>query len=73
MNTNVDPDGITSRCCVCARLRLDGVWQSAEAKGTTDERVSHTYCPTCLAAMNPRRRTSGRAMLVVPVPKVVPS
>ncbi len=71
MEANTDENDITSRCCVCARLRVSGTWQSADTTASVDERVSHTYCPPCLAAVNPRRRTSGRALLVVPAPVVV--
>lgn len=59
---------IVSRCCVCARQLLDGIWLTATkgAPAEADEHVSHTYCPDCLATTSPKRRTSGRAMLVRP-------
>src|SRR5689334_18755002 len=60
---------VISRCCVCARERVDGQWLAKIIPGDTAEdpgnaRVSHTYCPECLAAVSPNRRTSGRACLL---------
>ena len=66
MDTAKD-QAIASRCCVCARLRVEGEWHESATAPATDGRVSHTYCPGCLKAVNPRRRTSGRALLVRPV------
>lgn len=64
---------ITSRCCVCARLRVGDTWHDREEITVSEERVSHTYCPECLKNVKPRRRTSGRAMLVAPIAKSAPS
>ena len=38
---------MTVQCCVCKRERVDGDWRPA---GIGDPyRVTHTYCPACLA------------------------
>jgi hypothetical protein len=63
MEKEHDESAVLSRCCVCARARMGDGWQ-AVAPELPGERVSHTYCPECLASVSPRRRTSGRAMLV---------
>ena len=68
MNHQIESKGIISRCCVCARERVEGRWLAkiiAPLETARDEAlVSHTYCPECLAACSPRRRTTGRARLL---------
>lgn len=64
MTNNTGPM-ITRRCCVCAREDRNGEW-IASADVPEAGRVSHTYCPECLASASPRRKTTGRALLVKP-------
>lgn len=33
-------------CCRCKRVRIEGEWKRP-SEGTND-RMSHTYCPSCL-------------------------
>lgn len=35
------------QCCVCKKIRVDNVWQSADPNGPKIEAASHGYCPTC--------------------------
>lgn len=69
MNHHMESKGFISRCCVCARERVEGRWLAKihvaeEPEVAGEPPVSHTYCPECLEACSPRRRTTGRARLL---------
>lgn len=69
MNLYIESTGFISRCCVCARERVEGRWLAKihladEPTENNEPQVSHTYCPECLEACSPRRRTTGRARIL---------
>lgn len=35
------------QCCVCKKVRTDGVWQVSDPAAPRFEEVSHGYCPAC--------------------------
>ncbi len=35
------------QCCVCKKVRRDGVWVKADSQELQDSQVSHSYCPAC--------------------------
>ena len=36
------------QCCVCQKLREDGVWVRKVVPPEEVKTISHTYCPSCL-------------------------
>lgn len=35
------------QCCVCKKIRIDGVWMLTESNAARFDEVSHGYCPSC--------------------------
>ncbi len=35
------------QCCVCKKIRIDGVWTAPTVSQIGKEQVSHGYCPAC--------------------------
>ena len=35
------------QCCVCKKIRIDGVWRASDPSAPRFEEVSHGYCPSC--------------------------
>lgn len=35
------------QCCVCKKVRMEGVWRAADPTSQRPDEMSHGYCPSC--------------------------
>jgi len=51
---------MTVMCCVCNKTKINDQWLPLSIEVEADEKISHSYCPTCLHAALTELETLGR-------------